>query len=621
MIAAGVVLGDYRIERLLGRGAGGSVYEATQLSLERTVAVKVLGRELSEDPDFVARFEREGRLQASLEHPHVLTVYAAGPSDEGLYIAMQLVEGGMTLADVIGHGALDASRALRLVGEVAGALDAAHSAGLLHRDVKPQNVLVDGSDRAYLADFGLTRESAGARLTATGTVLGTVAYLAPEVVLGRAATPAADRYALAAVLYECLTGDIVFPRATNAAMLYAHAHEPPPAISVRRPELPSALDAVFEAALAKDPERRPASAARFVEEVEHVLGAGLARLGPPRARAPGTEVPVQAPEREASPGRRPLVIAAVAGALVSALAIGAISIIAGGSSDAPADGPPPPPRGAAVLGSDLAGEADATADCRGRAPGRTSPACSLMQSRLPGRPLVVARDGVITSWTVRGARGDMSIQVLRTREGRFQITKSEYETVPDRRWHSFSTALAVERGDEVGLVLGTGASVGLRSARGARILRWIPWLRGAPAAPSATPAGLDDREILLRVEYVPGADVPPSTQLTGAAAARAPRGKQIATRAVRFADGTTVRAAVVEVGAAVAVDLLRRGRRIARMPVGTFAPGGELLEFQATAIEADPLEGDVYLRWVNDGSGRLVDRYAGFTAAGFRLVD
>jgi hypothetical protein len=623
MIIAGAVLEDFRIERLLGRGAGGSVYEATQLSLERTVAVKVLGRQLSEDPHFVRRFDREGRIQAALEHPHVLTVYAAGRSEEGLYIAMQLVEGGMTLADRIGHGALDAARALRLVGEVAGALDAAHEAGLLHRDVKPQNVLVDREDRAYLADFGLTRESSGPNLTATGTVLGTVEYLAPEVVLGRAATPAADRYALAAVLYECLTGDVVFPRATNAATLYAHAHEPPPRISVRRPGLPAALDAVFEAALAKEPERRPRSAAGLVAEVADALGDGLARrLGPPPARAPATEEPAAAAVAPApSPGRRPLVIATVAGALAGALAVGAILLVGGGNDDATDGQPPPAARGAAVLGSDLSGEADVTANCRGHAQARAAPACSLMQSRLPGRPLVAARDGVISSWAVRGAKGDMSIQVLRAREERFQVSKSEYETVPDRRWHSFSASLAIERGDEIGLVLGTGASIGLREAPGARTLRWIPWLRGVPTAPRATPGALDDKEILLRVQYVPGASVRPTTQLTGVAAARAPDGKRIATRTIRLEDGGAVRAAAVEVGGAVVIDLLRAGRRFARMPVRTFAPGGELLDFQTTAIEADPLEGDVYLRWVNDGSGRLLDRYAVFTAAGFRLVD
>ncbi len=160
MIEPGAMFEGYRVRRLLGRGGMGVVYEAVQLSLERPVALKVLRPELADDEDFVRRFRREGKLQASLEHPHVLDVYQVGESEHGLFLAMRLVR-GRTLAELVRSGDLGAARAMRLFGEVAGALDAAHAIGLVHRDVKPENMLVDDDGRAYLADFGLTPLSRG----------------------------------------------------------------------------------------------------------------------------------------------------------------------------------------------------------------------------------------------------------------------------------------------------------------------------------------------------------------------------------------------------------------------------------------------------------------------------
>jgi serine/threonine protein kinase len=181
MLETGTLIDGFRIERLIGRGGMGVVYEATQLSLDRRLAVKVLHPELGEDPAFLERFRREGRLQAALEHPHVVTVHEAGESEHGLFLAMRLVRGS-SLAALLREGSLDAARALKFLRQVAGALDAAHAAGLVHRDVKPRNVLVDADDRAYLADFGLTR---------TGQ---------------EEATPASDRAAFAAMLLVCLPG-------------------------------------------------------------------------------------------------------------------------------------------------------------------------------------------------------------------------------------------------------------------------------------------------------------------------------------------------------------------------------------------------------------------------------
>ncbi|WP_053225867.1 serine/threonine-protein kinase [Solirubrobacter soli] len=277
---SGAIVGGYRLGELLGRGGMAVVYSATHSTLGRPAAVKILSAELAADPDFVTRFRREGRLQASLEHPNVVTVYESGSSSFGLYLAMLLVR-GPSLSALLAAGEVDAGRALWVGAQVASALDAAHSAGLVHRDVKPGNVLVDG-DHAYLADFGLTRGGAGSGLTAPGRILGTLAYLAPEVARGEPATPASDRYSFAALLFHCLTGSVVFGRPTAAGVLFAHTSEPPPRVSARRPALGGKLDAVFERALAKDPAERPTSATALVEEVAALVDP---TLGPPPPRA------------------------------------------------------------------------------------------------------------------------------------------------------------------------------------------------------------------------------------------------------------------------------------------------------------------------------------------------
>ncbi len=251
MIERGSSFGGYTVERLLGSGGMGVVYEAVQNSLDRRVALKILKPELAGDPAFVDRFRREGRLQATIEHPHVLDVYEVGESeDHDLFLAMRLVD-GPTLADLLRAGELDAARTVDLLGQVGEALDAANAAGLVHRDVKPQNVLVGDGDQAFLADFGLSRIGTDPDSRSRPT-FGTVAYAAPEVIAGESPGPASDRYAFAATLFHCLTGDVVFPRGSEAAVLFAHASEPPPRISARRPELLApALDQVFEEALAR----------------------------------------------------------------------------------------------------------------------------------------------------------------------------------------------------------------------------------------------------------------------------------------------------------------------------------------------------------------------------------
>jgi WD40 repeat protein/predicted Ser/Thr protein kinase len=257
----GFELGGYRIETVLARGGMGVVYLAEHRRLERTVAVKVLAPELAGDAAFRARFLQESRLAAGLNHPNVIPIHDADEADGVLFIAMRYVE-GTDLGELIDREApLPTTRALAILSQVAGALDAAHARGLVHRDVKPGNVLIAEGDHPYLTDFGLSKrlDDNAARATAAGEFLGTIAYVAPEQIEGRAVDHRADVYSLGCVLYECLVGEPPFPRDSELATMWAHVQEDPPAPSEHRADLPPALDQVIAQALAKDPGDRYAS--------------------------------------------------------------------------------------------------------------------------------------------------------------------------------------------------------------------------------------------------------------------------------------------------------------------------------------------------------------------------
>jgi hypothetical protein len=273
MLEDGVLVEGYRIDRLIGEGGMGVVYEATQLSLERKVALKLLTAELSSDAGFRERFRHEARIQGAMDHPNIVTVHEAGESEYGLFIAMELIRGA-TLKDLIVGRELDAGRTLRILTQVADALDSAHEAGLIHRDIKPHNILVRAGrrDHAFLADFGVTKVRGGTNLTKTGHFVGTVDYMAPEQIRGEPATRETDIYALGTVLYECLSGVVPFPKDSDVAVMYAHLADPPPQITNERPELPPQLDAVISTAMAKNASDRYPSAMRMVEAFEHALG-------------------------------------------------------------------------------------------------------------------------------------------------------------------------------------------------------------------------------------------------------------------------------------------------------------------------------------------------------------
>jgi serine/threonine-protein kinase len=284
----GVSVAGYRIEALIGQGSTGAVYTAHDSALDRTVAIKVLHPELAHDERFRERFLHESHLAAAIEHPHIVPIHAAGETDSGaVYTVMRHVAAGDLATLIAREGPLAPERALEICAQVGSALDAAHERGLVHRDVKPANALMarDGeSDHAYLCDFGVAKHgSQSPSLTGARSMVGTVAYISPEQIEGHAVDGRADVYALGCMLFECLTGSAPFVRDNELATLLAHRDEAPPSPADRRPELPRALDAVIDRALAKDPDERYATCAELV-------AGGRAALAAPARAVPHTFV-------------------------------------------------------------------------------------------------------------------------------------------------------------------------------------------------------------------------------------------------------------------------------------------------------------------------------------------
>ena len=276
-----------RIQGVAGRGGMGIVYRAIQLPLGRAVALKLVSPERAADPVFRARFERECRLAAAIDHPNVIPVYAAGEEDGRLFIVMRWVRGEDLQAVIARTGGLDPARATSIVAQVGAGLDAAHRAGLVHRDVKPANVLIagdEGSGHVYLSDFGLTREvTADTRITETGEWLGTVSFMAPEQFEGARVDARTDVYGLGCLLYATLAGQAPFAGRTVAATMLAQLDEPPPKPSAK-PGVPSAFDAVVARAMAKRPADRYDSAGELVQAAQAVLGAPRGAASPAAPR-------------------------------------------------------------------------------------------------------------------------------------------------------------------------------------------------------------------------------------------------------------------------------------------------------------------------------------------------
>ncbi|MEV6398666.1 serine/threonine-protein kinase [Streptomyces sp. NPDC051907] len=292
----GTEIAGYRIEREIGRGGQAVVYRAKDLRLERTVALKLLPPELARNDTFRRRFTHESRVAAAIDHPHIVPIFEAGEADGVLYIAMTYVSGQDLRALLDRQGPLSVEAVVRITAQVASALDAAHDHGLVHRDVKPANILVaqgtdsDHPEHVYLTDFGLTKKSLSLTgITQANQFVGTVGYVSPEQIAGRPVDGRCDVYSLACVAYESLTGTTPFERDDDMAVLWAHQFDAPPPVSELRPDLPDAVDAVLAKALAKSPDERYDGCLQFVAALR---GAGSEQ---------GTMPPPPPPPRWARP--------------------------------------------------------------------------------------------------------------------------------------------------------------------------------------------------------------------------------------------------------------------------------------------------------------------------------
>jgi serine/threonine protein kinase len=322
----GTTFGKYAITGLLGAGGMGEVYEARDTDKNRTVALKILADRFSSDPTFRARFQRESHAAAVLQEPHVIPIHDWGEIDGHLYIDMRLVR-GRTLDELLDDGPLPPARAVAIVAQIGAALDAAHAEGLMHRDVKPHNIIVTSADFAYLVDFGIAETRGDSRLTTSGTPIGTVHYMAPERFTEQVATPAVDVYALACVLYEALTGDSPFAKDSLQNVVGAHLASPPPRPSVANARVPAAFDTVIARGMAKDPDDRFGTAGGLVRAAQRAADGGNsgATLSlPPGALLPNPSEPQTVTARRGHPWVLPVVIA-----VATALILGGVGIVIG----------------------------------------------------------------------------------------------------------------------------------------------------------------------------------------------------------------------------------------------------------------------------------------------------
>lgn len=471
----GSIIGGFRIERELGRGSLGVVYEATQLSLGRTVALRLIEWDELSEPGAVERLRAQQRRAAAFNHPHAVATFEAGEWDRGPFVATRLVR-GRTLAELIASGGVRPGGGAAELHGVEAALEAAHRAGIVHGRISAANVLVDDDGVAYLSDLGL----------------------------GRAGTAADD-----------------------------------------------------------------------VRRLGELIGAA---------------------ERARTPRRRLGVAFAVAVALI----LLAVAVVAFGGEAEPEPASlaaPPVAAGVTAFGSDLAPGPVRALGCAAD-PGPNTPACTIGQTTAGGLPARVPSAGVIRAWAVRGAGGDVTLQVIGGRRGAFLRGFSQVESVAGPGPHSFATAVAVERGDRIGLALAPGAVVGLDAAATSNVLRWGGTLDFVPAQPDAERlAG----ELQLRVDIEVGAQLR-LPQLRGRRAARAPSGQELASQVVDLPAGRAVRAELVRVGGAIAIDSVRGASRLARVAVAGADRRGSLLSFQSFC----GFRQGICLRWSNPDDGAPV---------------
>jgi len=323
-----VLSGRYRLEAKLGSGGMSTVYLARDTTLDRSVAVKVMHREMSEQPDQLERFRQEARAVAKLSHPNVVAVIDAGEDGGFPYIVFEYVEGETLKQRIARVGALDPQEALAYAIEIARGLTVAHARKMIHRDIKPQNILIDAEGRAKLTDFGISRQLEQDGMTATGRVLGTTDYVAPEQAMGQPVDQRSDVYSLGVVLYEMLIGQVPFHADSQVGVAMKHVNEDLPDVQKRRPEVSAAAALVVERATAKDPDKRYQGIGEMIDDLSTALEVEAARAGSTTGEATSVLEAVPAAKRKLSgPGRRSwaaiaLIVLVGAGALVATQLIG-----------------------------------------------------------------------------------------------------------------------------------------------------------------------------------------------------------------------------------------------------------------------------------------------------------
>jgi serine/threonine protein kinase len=325
-----VLSGRYKLEAKLGSGGMSTVYLANDATLDRAVAVKVMHREMSEQPDQLERFRQEARAVAKLSHPNVVAVIDAGEDGGHPYIVFEYVEGETLKQRIARLGALDTQEALAYAIEIARGLTVAHARNMVHRDIKPQNVLIDAEGRAKLTDFGISRQLEQDGMTATGRVLGTTDYVAPEQAMGHGADPRSDVYSLGVVLYEMLIGQVPFHADSQVGVAMKHVNEELPDVQQRRPEVSAAAALVVERATAKDPGERYQEVGEMIDDLSTALEVEAARAGSTTGEATSILDAVPPPKRKLSSRGRWSWAAIALLVLIAAGALLAVKLISSG---------------------------------------------------------------------------------------------------------------------------------------------------------------------------------------------------------------------------------------------------------------------------------------------------
>ena len=475
----GTLIGDrFRLEERIGAGGMSSVYRAFDPTLERLVAIKLMHRDISTDPDQLERFRREARAVASLNHPHVVTVIDAGEDEGSPYIVFEYVE-GETLKDRIRRlDRLPVSEAVAYAIEIGRALSAAHAQRLVHRDVKPQNVLIDGEGRAKVTDFGIARSLEAQGLTATGRVLGTTDYVSPEQALGHEVTEQSDIYSLGICLYEMLTGEVPFRADTQVAVAMKHVRERLPDVQRRRPEVSATLASVVERATAKETENRYPNVAEMVHDLEQVLAIEAARAGETSGEATTVLRTLPGDTAEFAPGRlrhprRWLLTSAVAIGIVAGL----IAYFATRTEPGPGGAATPRAGG----GGEVRLSGDAASDYDPEGDGRESPDAT--RNAIDGNPTTrwnteTYRDGLdgvdksgVGLYVDAGSPVAARRMDLVTATPGFQATVYAANTVPDDLGEWSRVSRRAEVGEDQHIRLST---------RGRRYRYYLLWIAALP---------------------------------------------------------------------------------------------------------------------------------------------